>query len=147
MSRDSEEERETKELLAERQVRARLDADAAEVERLEKEANRKQDHLDRLTTGRLKLASRLNNGGLPEGFRDSITTTTKAVLDWKDRLRVLFGAGIITETLIYTENLPGKMESIAEVSVVFPRRPRRGPPVCYEAIPPEPDIDQLGDLP
>lgn len=60
--------------------------------------------------------------GLPEGFKDCLHTSTGIHFDWKDRLRILFGAKVALKCRTYCENIPGKVYSESEVNVGFPRR-------------------------
>src|SRR5262245_19443361 len=81
---------------------------------------------ERLFIGKRPLRMRLNDGDLPEGFAGALYTEVRTVLDWRDRLRLIFGAHLITETVTYCEGRPGRVESHSETHVIRPRTIRSG---------------------
>lgn len=60
--------------------------------------------------------------GLPEGYADCLHTKTEIVFDWKDRLRILFGAKVSLKCRTYCENIPGKVYSESSANVWIMRR-------------------------
>ena len=93
---------------------------------------------ERLFTGKRRLGCRLNDGELPEGFKDAIHTEVRAVIAWRGRLRVLFGAHLIVDQVTYCENPPGRLQSHSEIHFVRPRRPRTAPAGFVAAAPENP---------
>ena len=61
----------------------------------------------------------------PEWAKDGLTNRTTVHLGWKDRLRVLFGRALETETFTATEAEVGRHETRACVRVYNPRRVSR----------------------
>lgn len=56
-------------------------------------------------------------GGLPDWSQDGIHVVTDIRMDWRDRLRVLFGAVVTVHTVTFCENLPGKTDSAAQIDI------------------------------
>lgn len=57
---------------------------------------------------------------LPEWAKDAVHVDNDVVLDWKDRLRVLFGARIFVQTATFCETPPGRVESVSKATTYFP---------------------------
>src|SRR4051794_4004682 len=103
---------------ANRILQARHDAAEAASLKVEREAEREEELLSRLTTGNRRLAVRICDdygGDMPPGFKDIIGNETRIGFSWKERLKILFGAGMVIETCILTEKKPGRMETRQEV--------------------------------
>jgi hypothetical protein len=54
---------------------------------------------------------------LPEWAKDAVVVHVDVFLDWKDRLKVLFGCRLTVKSYTFTENLPGRTETVSEVNV------------------------------
>lgn len=152
MSKEPEaepEERGFAQKLEDRSLIARRDAAEIEAERLERKAREQEERLSRLSTGKRKLALRIcddTGGDLPEGCGEILSQEIRLSFDWKDRLRIFFGAGVIIESaMLLRDKIEGPVETVSDVSVTFPRKPRGGESIAYAA---EPDTeDVLGNLP
>lgn len=59
---------------------------------------------------------------LPEWAQDALITTVRVRLDWRDRLKVLFGQTLELRIETACETRPGRVESETTVSVYRPRR-------------------------
>lgn len=59
---------------------------------------------------------------LPAWAQDALITTVRVRLDWRDRLRVLFGQTLELRIETACETKPGRVESETTVSVYRPRR-------------------------
>lgn len=51
---------------------------------------------------------KLQESGLPVGFKDALYVETRIMFGWKDRLKILFGAKVELRTQTYTENVVGR---------------------------------------
>jgi hypothetical protein len=50
---------------------------------------------------------KLRENGLPEGCKDGLYVETRIMFDWRDRLKILFGAKVELRTQTFTENVVG----------------------------------------
>lgn len=67
---------------------------------------------------------KLNDNGLPEGFKDALYVQTRVMFDWRDRIKILFGAKVELTTQTFTEELPGKTANGENRLRVWLREPR-----------------------
>ncbi|HKS27786.1 MAG TPA: hypothetical protein VJS44_08200 [Pyrinomonadaceae bacterium] len=70
---------------------------------------------------------KLQENGLPEGFKDALYCETYIKFDWRDRLKILFGAKVELRTQTFTENQVGKTlngENRLRVWIREPRLPK-----------------------
>lgn len=58
---------------------------------------------------------------LPEWAKDALHVESDVHLDWRERLKVLFGAVVHVHTTTFCGNMPGRAESKAQVNVYFER--------------------------
>ena len=58
----------------------------------------------------------------PEPFSDGLTSVVEIHIDWKDRLKVLFGGKMKVEVVTLVEHTPGRTQSRSSVSFAgYPR--------------------------
>ena len=76
--------------------------------------------------------------GLPEWAKDAIHTDVEVVMDWRDRLRVLFGARVLVRVRTDCEHAPGRVESETRVNTFFPHKTKMELGVTVGEISPTP---------
>ena len=54
---------------------------------------------------------------LPEGYRDAIYVDADIFLDWRDKIKVLFGYRLTLKHQVFTENKPGACHTNTIVTV------------------------------
>lgn len=58
---------------------------------------------------------------LPEGYTDAVYINSDIHLDWKDRIKVLFGYKFTFKTITYCEHPPGKLMTESKIGIYRPR--------------------------
>lgn len=72
----------------------------------------------------------------PEWAKDAAVTHVDIHFDWKDRLLILIGRPVLVTTKVLTENVVGKNEGRAQVSVSRIRWPWARPRFAVAEAPP-----------